>query len=249
MPGGGQAFALRLLPPGDGSGGLIVADRTNIKRLDGAGAVVQIYDAAGENNWFAMNLDPNGTSFWAADFGTSNFYRFNIVTGAIEVGPINTGTGSNTVFGLAVKGEPTAAQVLRVALDIKPNSCPNPLNLKSKGVLPVAILGSNTFDVTQIDVLTVALEGVAPLRSSLEDVATPFVPITGREDALDCTEASADGFVDLTLKFDRQDVVAALGSVNDGDVLVLQLTGNLLPAFGGTAFTGEDVVVILKKGK
>ena len=102
-----NGFALRLLPPYDGSGGLLVADMGNIKRLDGAGAVAQTYDVSGENAWFALNLDPNGTSFWSADFGTANFYRFNIATGVVEVGPINTGTGSSTVYGLCVKGEPT----------------------------------------------------------------------------------------------------------------------------------------------
>mgnify|MGYP001588638825 CR=1 FL=1 len=106
---GGISYALRLLPPGDGSGGLLVANTASVKRLDGTGAVVQTYDAAGENCWFALNLDPNGTSFWSGDFCTSNFYRFNIATGVIEVGPINTGTGGSTVFGICLKGEPTAA--------------------------------------------------------------------------------------------------------------------------------------------
>jgi hypothetical protein len=113
LPGSGEAFALRLLPPGDGSGGLLVADDSNIKRLDGAGNVIQTYDAPGENSWFALNLDPNGTSFWSADFGTSNFYRFTIdsvdlVNGDIELGPINTGTESTTVFGICLKGEITS---------------------------------------------------------------------------------------------------------------------------------------------
>ena len=107
LPGAGNAFALRLLPPGDGSGGLIVADGSNIKRLDGTGTVVQTYDVVSENSWFSLNLDPNGTSFWAGDFGTSNFYRFNIATGNVEVGSINTGTGSSTLFGICVKGELT----------------------------------------------------------------------------------------------------------------------------------------------
>ena len=103
------AFALRLLPPGDGSGGLLVADQSNIKRLDGSGAVVQTYDVAGEDGWFSLNLDPNGTSFWAGNFPSSNnFYRFNIATGAIEAGPINTGAGTQ-LFGLCLKGELTAA--------------------------------------------------------------------------------------------------------------------------------------------
>jgi hypothetical protein len=100
-------FALRLLPPGDGSGGLLVADRSNIKRLDGSGAVVQTYDVLGEDGWFSLNLDPNGTSFWAGNEPASNrFYRFNIATGAIEVGPVQSGP---QLFGLCLKGEPTAA--------------------------------------------------------------------------------------------------------------------------------------------
>lgn len=69
---------------------------------------------------------------------------------------------------------------LKVDVDIKPGSCPNPLNLKSKGVLPVAVLGTEEFDVTTIDPLSILLsreeveEGVAPIRSDYEDVATPF---------------------------------------------------------------------------
>jgi hypothetical protein len=136
-----------------------------------------------------------------------------------------------------------------VPVDIKPTSCRNPLNVKSKGVLPVAILGSGDLDVEQIDPATILLEGVSPLRWALEDVATPFEPYIGKQDAFDCTEDGPDGFQDLTFKFDEQEIVAALGEVNDGDVLVLQLTGNLKEEFGGTPIFGEDVVVILKKGK
>ena len=83
----------------------------------------------------------------------------------------------------------------------------------------------------------------------MEDVATPFSPYMGKQDAFDCTEAGPDGFMDLTLKFKAQEVVAALGGVNDGDVLVLTLMGNLKEEHGGTQIMGEDVVVILKKGK
>ena len=74
----GNVFAMRLLPPGDGSGGLLVADRNEIKRLDGAGNVVQTYDVAGQDAWLSLNLDPNGTSFWSGDFNSGDFYRFNI---------------------------------------------------------------------------------------------------------------------------------------------------------------------------
>ena len=59
-------------------------------------------------------------------------------------------------------------------VDIRPASCPNPLNVNSRGVLSVAILGSEGFDVDQVDPDTVLLEGVSPLRWSWEDVGTPF---------------------------------------------------------------------------
>ncbi len=135
---------------------------------------------------------------------------------------------------------------LEVPVDIKPTSCRNPLNLGSKGVLPAAILGTADLDVTQVDVESIQLEGVSPLRWHLEDVATPFDPFVGKQDAFDCTEDGPDGFVDLTLKFDEQAIVSALGEVSDGEVLVLQLTGLLLD---GTDIVGEDVVVVLDKGK
>lgn len=107
LPGFGNAFALRLLPPGNGSGGLLVADGSNIKRLDGTGTVVQTYDVAGENSWFSLNLDLDGVTFWAGDFGSANIYRIDIVTGVV-VSSFNTGTGGYTVFGVCLKGEPTA---------------------------------------------------------------------------------------------------------------------------------------------
>ena len=42
-------------------------------------------------------------------------------------------------------------------LDIKPGSCPNPLNLRSRGVLPVALVGTKDFDVTNVNVSTLVL--------------------------------------------------------------------------------------------
>jgi hypothetical protein len=95
-------------------------------------------------------------------------------------------------------------------IDIKPQSCPNPVNTRAKGVLPVAILGSENLDVNDIDPTTVRLEGdVEPLRWAIEDVATPFEG--SKEDAFDCTTEGADGFFDLTLKFNTQEVIAVLG--------------------------------------
>lgn len=131
-----------------------------------------------------------------------------------------------------------------VAFDVKPQACPNPLVVKAKGRLRVAILGTENLDVTQVDVDTIKLEGVSPLRSAIKDVQTPFEPFTGKTDALDCTDEGPDGFPDLSLKFDNPAVVAALSPVTDEEVRVLKLTGNLMD---GTTIVGEDVVVILNK--
>src|SRR5207247_193869 len=96
---------------GDGTGGLLVADILNVKRLDAGGAVIQTYDVAGEDSWFSLNLDPNGTSFWSGNIDSANIYKFNIATGAVEAS-FNTGTGSGTIFGICLKGELTAAGLL-----------------------------------------------------------------------------------------------------------------------------------------
>lgn len=102
---GSAAYALRLLP----TGGALVADSETIVRLDSSGAVIQSYDAPAEDSWFALNLDPDGTSFWSADFSTADVYKFDIDSGTVLL-HFNTGTGSSTVFGLAVNGEITVAQ-------------------------------------------------------------------------------------------------------------------------------------------
>jgi hypothetical protein len=102
LPGQGNAFALRLLA----DGGLLVADRSNIKRLDSSGNVTQTYDVAGQDNWFALNLDPDGTSFWSGDFGNDHFYKFDINSGAI-LQTVDTGLGGANLYGLSVYGEIT----------------------------------------------------------------------------------------------------------------------------------------------
>jgi hypothetical protein len=106
---------------------------------------------------------------------------------------------------------------LEVPIDIKPNSCPNPLNTKSKGVTPVAILGTVDFDVTEIDPSTITLAGVSPISLSwnLEDVATPFEPYTGKDNCdLHCNTLGPDGFLDLTLKFDTPELLEAVRVIN-----------------------------------
>jgi hypothetical protein len=152
-------------------------------------------------------------------------------------------------------------QEIYVSMDIKPESCPNTLSMKEKGVLPIGIMGTDDFDVTHIDPATIRLFRkdetdpiqVVPLRWSLVDVGIPYEPFNSKVSASDCLEYFPDKFgvfdeyLDLSIKFEAQEVVAALGEINDGDVLVFQLSGKLKEEYGGNKIVGEDVVWILKK--
>jgi hypothetical protein len=127
-------------------------------------------------------------------------------------------------------------------LDIRPGSCPNPLNPRSMGVVPLAIVGTEDFDVHDIDVSTVLLEGVAPLRSSIEDVTAPA---TDGGDC-PCTTAGPDGIDDLTLKVTTQELVAAISPLPPSSAPVLTVTGQLLD---GTPFEFSDCMRIVGKPK
>ncbi|MCK4773241.1 MAG: hypothetical protein KAT30_00595, partial [Candidatus Krumholzibacteria bacterium] len=141
------------------------------------------------------------------------------------------------------------------SLDIKPGSCPNPFNikwlentdkengikyaaLKKGGVLPVAIAGSENFDVTEVDVSTLFLEGVAPLRSSLEDVTRPA---DGGEECA-CATGGPDGHMDLNLKFSRREIAVVIGPAEHREVVILSITGSMVD---GTSFEASDCVTVL----
>ena len=129
-----------------------------------------------------------------------------------------------------------------IAFDIKPGSCPNPLNLNSQGVLPAAILGTEELAVSTIDATSVRLADVAAIRHSYEDVAG----LVSDANECECTEEGPDGYTDLTLKFRTQEIVEQLidtpGQLADGQTLVLNLSGEL---FDDRAIVGSDCVVLV----
>jgi hypothetical protein len=133
-----------------------------------------------------------------------------------------------------------------VFLDIHPTSCPNPVNISGNGVIPAAILGTANFDVTQIDPTSIQLWGpgcdggpVSPIRFDYDDVSTPY---TGNAQC-GCNTLGGDGFLDLTLKFDKQQVVNALHLSSYAHLSYVRLTvvGKLT---GGCGFVGLDCIRI-----
>jgi hypothetical protein len=138
---------------------------------------------------------------------------------------------------------------LELPLDIRPGACPNPLNRQSRGVLPVALVGSDTFDVSEVDLGTLQLaradgvggsvaphEGPPGPHSVVDDVATPF-----DGELCDCHDLAGDGFDDLVLHFRVDDLVAALelDDLAAGTDVELQLSGALLD---GSPLTASDCI-------
>ncbi len=101
-----NSYALRIRPNGE----VMVANNGDIVRLDSSGGTLQTYQPGGEaSGWFALNLDPDGTSFWTGTYSTGNFYKVDIASGNVLLGPIAT-CGSTCMYGLTVAGELIVAQ-------------------------------------------------------------------------------------------------------------------------------------------
>jgi hypothetical protein len=137
-----------------------------------------------------------------------------------------------------------------VPVDIKPGSCPNSLVVSKRGVVAVAILGTDRFDATQIDRDSIRLlEVVQPVRSKVIDVATPYRLFAWdasgtKVEAGSCNAEGPDGKPDLVLTFEKKDILKALGTVKAGSVFVVRLTARHK---AGVSLVGQDVVVISKK--
>jgi hypothetical protein len=115
---------------------------------------------------------------------------------------------------------PEYAQTVTIDLDIKPGSDPNAVNPTARGILPVAILGSDAFDVADVDATTLTFGPgeIAPLHSSgghAEDV-------------------NDDGYTDWVSHYRIEEVEVATGDTE------LCLTGE---ALNGIPFQGCDAIV------
>ena len=132
------------------------------------------------------------------------------------------GDGGISVFAYRFRidfVERLADQVLSVRSDIKPGSKLNRINPISRGVVPVAILGSEDFDVADIDLTTLAFG---------PDGARPAGAVVRRRN-----DVNADGFPDLLVHFRIDE-----SGIEFGDTEVC-INGEL---GGGTLFSGCDAV-------
>ena len=119
----------------------------------------------------------------------------------------------------------TLQSAVQVTIDIKPGSYPNCINLGSAGVIPVAILTTDTFDATQIDSSTVTLAGAS-------------IKLVGKSDKLLAHQEDVDGDGDIDLVCQ---VLTAEFMIEPGESTALLEA----ETFDGTQVRGEDAVCIV----
>lgn len=126
-------------------------------------------------------------------------------------------------IGVSISGGPLNifSSVRAVHTDIKPGNSPNTLNLRSRGVIPIALLTTPNFDATLIDVdsLRFGATGheVAAVRAVQDDV-------------------DGDGDIDLLVFFRSQDTDI------DCDTLFTYISGKTL---AGAPIAGTDSVAVV----
>mgnify|MGYP000182033431 CR=1 FL=1 len=142
-------------------------------------------------------------------------------------------------------------EIKEVSIDIKPGTCKNPVNVKSKGVLPVTIFGSESLDVSNINISNISLSGVMPIRGVLKDIGQPWQGQVTEGDKGVCEDREPDGFRDLSLKFKTQEIINALKdsgiAISDGAILQLTVEGQIGSLTEIKFFIGQDTINIIKK--
>ena len=167
-----------------------------------AGDLITYLDLIANNNvaqnswkyhWFADPFDPTAVGTYAIYLLAKDADGMVVARSDIQV---------------LVGGAPPAT-----AIDIKPGSDPNSVNPRSKGVIPVAVLGSIHFDALQVNPTTVTFgrAGASPAHDGhVEDV-------------------NEDGFMDMMFHFKTQETgivcedteATLMGETNDTPPVVI----------------------------
>jgi len=190
------------------------------------------------------HLEVNGPSGPGSDSGSdyaySNYCAESEVLTTLSIAYTLTATGTHTVYmssyaavsqywtdvaedyvDASINFEVVPA-VIEVDIDIKPGSDPNSINLGSNGVVPVAILGSATFDASTVDPSTVVLAG-ATVR---------FKGQSGTAGSLD--DVNGDGYLDFVVQVYTIDFAPGDGTA--------ELTG---ATYGGDLIHGTDSIRVV----
>jgi sugar lactone lactonase YvrE len=189
-----------------------------IVRIDSSGAVSAFLEL-GRVGPSGIDFDRQGRLF-IAELSAGRIVIADVKTGDVTLFRDNLVTPAGLNFQRSFVTPAT-----RVTVDLKPDSDQNPLNPKSKGVVPVAVLGTETFDATKIDARSVRFGATgteaAPAHSQLEDV-------------------NGDGRLDMVFQF-RTTALGIPPTRPARTQVPLKLTGRTVD---GQVFEGEDVADI-----
>ena len=206
----GILYGLRTPPDGgkqvvslDAATGATTDVSANIAAALGMASGVTGLDATGDRFFFVAT--PNSET-------DSRIYTVDTNTGTLLSSPAISGSASQFMQGLAFA--PAAPPpVVTVLIDVL-----STVNVRSRGVIPVAILTTPTFDATTVDPLSVRF---GPGNAS-EAHGTGHV-----------SDVDGDGDLDLVLHFRTQDAAIPCGATS------ASLTGETT---GGQDITGSDTI-------
>ncbi|GMQ45642.1 hypothetical protein [Vibrio sp. 10N] len=169
----------------DSNGALWATVGNRLWTLDtntGASTPMTTITGVASGSVMGIMFDSNDNLYATAYVSDSPLYLIDVGTGAAT--PVG-----NTGFTRPHGGDFRPDCIIAVDIDIKPDSNVNPVNHKSKGKIPVAVLTTDTFDAAAVDPTTVTFgpDGATPAHGGhMEDV-------------------DLDGDLDLILHFKTQD--------------------------------------------
>lgn len=217
-----------------GSGGVIESQGHNLS--DDAFCATWL-TGTGDQNSTAPGLDPAGLNNNGGPTTTIALSPTSSAVDAIPLSPINYCTLTDGITALAADqrgderpsgsgcdiGAFELVQTISVSIDIKPGESPAPINSKSNGMIPVAVLSGPTFDaVAQVDQTSLTFGRTGGERS--------LAFCSGPQDV------NGDGLLDLVCHFNTPSTQFQMGDTKG------ILKGKIL---GGNTIMGSDSVVIV----
>jgi hypothetical protein len=196
------------------------------------GNLLHVFDLGYDGLSSGIAYDPTTQTFLIADalgwlyFVTPSgtvLSSLNLVTlGILQPGPIAIDPNSGDIFiadRLSKKVFKLAMAAISVSIDINPGEFPNSINPRNRGVIPVAILTTNTFDATTVD-----------------PVSVEFGPGRAKEahGKGHIEDANGDGKPDLILQFNTQDTGIQCRDTS------ASLTGQ---TYSGQKIEGSDAII------
>jgi|SRR5215212_813217 len=207
----GVLYALR--NPGDGGKQLVRLDPATGAATAVSASIAPPLGIPGGTN--ALDASGNRFFFIGVPSAETDFHIYTVdtATGAVPASPAIAGSAAQFYVGLAYStaAAPPPPGATNVLIDVR-----STINPRSKGVIPVAILTTSTFDATTVDPLSVRFgqgnAAEAHGRGHISDV-------------------DGDGDLDLLLHFRTQDAAIPCGATS------ASLTGQ---TFSAQAIAGFD---------